>query len=1103
MNFVKPFPASAASRSRKQMTHSAFPLTPESLLEHREWLRAIARGLVADENLVDDLEQRSWMKVLRRDEPVGSPRAWLRRVVKSAAVDEHRSTSRRRAREAAVARPEALPATDHLVMQAEAQRVVAQAVTALPEPYRTTVLLRYFEGLSRDEVATRMGAPVRTVQTRLRRAHVLLRDALDREFGDRRAWCLLLLPLGRTRSPAPLGTATAGAILMATKAKVVAGLLGVALLLVGVGVCVSNSETPPAIATRAAATAEAPRPAPPVVRRAVPKQEEPATPIPSAATRGRVAVVDPDGKPVAGALVEFLRLGGAGIAAAPESPRPLGTTDASGRAPWPEHDPPFPGILRASHAGFAPGERSVTAREPEVTVQLGRGFSISGVVVTEDGSPVAGATVEACVSPASHVLGNIIGVVGTWTVGATTQPDGAFRIEGVRPSSMGVVSARAKGYLETTRQWPDRTGRPLRIVLQRTFAATVRLRDRDGRALEGGAVWAFQGPKLRMDPDLPRAVVVPFHPAGGGLYEVDDLPAGWYSLLAAHAGHRTVVVDAAALRRDAPPIEIVLDETPGISGRVVDSTTHAPVVGAFVRCVPLCRIDQQEGRYVGPAGEMGGALVATSGEDGSFTIAVAGPGDDFVTEIRAEGYQQFVFTWKAAKAEWLREIALLPLVAVDYCGRIVSTDGAPIPGAIVRGERDSAAAGADGRFRLVARTGSDWITVLAPGFVSRIVAAPGHDISGGGLGTRDFGDVELEPTREIRGHVVDGDGAPIVAVEVWAVPIGPGGVPQGSMFGGAFGVSDDAGAVTLAVVPGVAYRVSVFGDTRPGQVVVEGDATDEFQLVVGADPRADHAVVRGRLQLDAGPWIPTRAWLTVDRQDGRQMKWAQSPTPVDPDGAFEIASVAPGTVRLRVFVGDVAGELAGVLVPPRGAIDVVVPCRRTVKSVDGEDQVAQLRLRIAEADATPGLVAWATRAPAARSVLFERAAGGAFSLSMKTGAACGVWVFDATAMRAGVAFDAAPGAAEPAAVALVAAGRVMLPPVSFEHQGQWVEIRDASERVVWSGPETKLPAIPGEGYFAVLPPGNWRFDVSDGIERKDPKIWRGVAVAGSTTRAEQ
>ena len=56
----------------------------------------------------------------------------------------------------------------------------------LEEPYRKTVLVRYFEGLSLRETAERLGIPRETVKTRMRRAHAMLRERLRREHGDER-----------------------------------------------------------------------------------------------------------------------------------------------------------------------------------------------------------------------------------------------------------------------------------------------------------------------------------------------------------------------------------------------------------------------------------------------------------------------------------------------------------------------------------------------------------------------------------------------------------------------------------------------------------------------------------------------------------------------------------------------------------------------------------------------------------------------------------------------------------------------------------------------------------------------------------------------------
>ena len=54
-----------------------------------------------------------------------------------------------------------------------------EAVAALPETYRQVILLRYYEGLSCLEVATRLGLPLGTVTKTLSRAYSLLRQELQ------------------------------------------------------------------------------------------------------------------------------------------------------------------------------------------------------------------------------------------------------------------------------------------------------------------------------------------------------------------------------------------------------------------------------------------------------------------------------------------------------------------------------------------------------------------------------------------------------------------------------------------------------------------------------------------------------------------------------------------------------------------------------------------------------------------------------------------------------------------------------------------------------------------------------------------------------------
>jgi RNA polymerase sigma-70 factor, ECF subfamily len=54
-----------------------------------------------------------------------------------------------------------------------------EAMTVLPESHRQVILLRYYEGLSCQEIATRLAMPLGTVTKTLSRAYLLLRQELQ------------------------------------------------------------------------------------------------------------------------------------------------------------------------------------------------------------------------------------------------------------------------------------------------------------------------------------------------------------------------------------------------------------------------------------------------------------------------------------------------------------------------------------------------------------------------------------------------------------------------------------------------------------------------------------------------------------------------------------------------------------------------------------------------------------------------------------------------------------------------------------------------------------------------------------------------------------
>ena len=149
----------------------SLPSNPEELLAHAGWVRSLARSLVGDPSLADDVVQETWIAALERpprDRQALS--AWLRRVVLNFARKALREGSRRSRRERAAARPECLDSREDLVTRVELHRQVVDAVLGLRDPYRETIILRFFEELSVREIADRARLPEPTVRTRLRRA---------------------------------------------------------------------------------------------------------------------------------------------------------------------------------------------------------------------------------------------------------------------------------------------------------------------------------------------------------------------------------------------------------------------------------------------------------------------------------------------------------------------------------------------------------------------------------------------------------------------------------------------------------------------------------------------------------------------------------------------------------------------------------------------------------------------------------------------------------------------------------------------------------------------------------------------------------------------
>ncbi len=79
--------------------------------------------------------------------------------------------------------PEPGPDPEERAVAADLMQHVEAEVAALPEIYRSVLLLREVEGLSTEETAACLEVTVEVVKTRLHRARTMLRDALYRRAG--------------------------------------------------------------------------------------------------------------------------------------------------------------------------------------------------------------------------------------------------------------------------------------------------------------------------------------------------------------------------------------------------------------------------------------------------------------------------------------------------------------------------------------------------------------------------------------------------------------------------------------------------------------------------------------------------------------------------------------------------------------------------------------------------------------------------------------------------------------------------------------------------------------------------------------------------------
>ncbi len=132
-------------------------------------------GRLGDKERAEEVTQEAFvrsffaLKTLRKPE---SFFPWLFGVAERILKEHHRAELRHAKAVKSLAREESPGHTSHDLS-------LERAVAELDEPYRQVVLLRYYGGMSCEEVAEKLGVPLGTVTKQLSRAYAMLRETLS------------------------------------------------------------------------------------------------------------------------------------------------------------------------------------------------------------------------------------------------------------------------------------------------------------------------------------------------------------------------------------------------------------------------------------------------------------------------------------------------------------------------------------------------------------------------------------------------------------------------------------------------------------------------------------------------------------------------------------------------------------------------------------------------------------------------------------------------------------------------------------------------------------------------------------------------------------
>jgi RNA polymerase sigma factor (sigma-70 family) len=910
----------------------------EELLAEAAWLRELAVRLAGDADAADDLVQETWMAAMRgAPERRESARPWLATVLRNAWRMRARSEGRRSAREqAAAVLGDEVPTPETLLERAEAQRMLADLVLRLDDPYRTTVLLHFGEGLSLADIARAQGIPASTVRWRLKTALDQLRDRLDATTGGRRHWALAFMAVPK------------GALVAHKSTKIAAAVVALVLMLAAglfyILTADRGAEDEKAAGSRGGALTPDPLGSP---SRGESDEAIPAWLIQAGVEQRRIAGrVTFDGAPVRGASVELASLASeSGVAVAPRH-----TTNAAGEFDFGPR-PATEWAVRASAPGKTGAAVSLDLRNPvarpapdQLELELGPcEAALVGTVRDASGGAIAGARVARLAMGRSAVPGG---------AAVETDADGHYELCVVPrwPAGRASVEISADGYgaIVFTGYVIGRVEIDFALVPAAAIVGRV-VRDETGEPLAKAHVFVASGPW-----GIERSAWRGTFTGDDGQFRIDEVAPGRHRVFARAEGMvetsraTPVVVEAGQISE-----ELVIRLGAGSLVRGVVLEGGEPVAGARVATQAL------EGRSR--------SRVAVSQEDGTFVLEGVPRGEVRFTASPYDVVSPASFRVEKAEHDGV-------VLEVEALGAIVGQvvrGRRPVPGAFINihgpnaRELEPIRADADSRFEARGLRPGRWTLFAATERNDAFGRAP--EIIQLARGATEEVTIELAYSAAIAGVVLDQDGAPVPGVSV------------------AFQHTtlDDAGvAITSAdgtfraamMIGGGQYRTAVKAHQGSSSLLPPAPGA-ELPLVTLADADSEITNLVIKVQLDrlsiAGAVVDTSGAPVADArvvatmvqagEEPRFFRWVHHAAAVtDVEGRFSIADLSDGTyaVQARSPAGAEAtatGVRAGradvaLTLPAPGAIE------GTLVGFAGEPQVSATPTGGTSAAPTHGIV---------------------------------------------------------------------------------------------------------------------------------------------------